>query len=73
MDAREWSLSKDTPSSSHLVCWHGCLKVASRKRLAAASMNSDAKLYLTILQYIHICEFALLLYVPLSLYIFISI
>lgn len=30
MDAREWSLSRDTPSSSHLVCWQGPLKVADR-------------------------------------------
>lgn len=39
MDAREWSLSKDTPSSSHLVCWQGCCKADSRNRLAATSLN----------------------------------
>lgn len=41
--AREWSFSRDTPSSSHLVCWHGRLKVASRKRLAATPPASNAK------------------------------
>lgn len=39
MDAREWSLSKDTPSSSHLVCWQGCCEADSRNRLAATSPN----------------------------------
>lgn len=39
MDAREWSLSKDTPSSSHLVCWQGGCKTDSRSRLAATSLN----------------------------------
>lgn len=35
MVAREWSFSKDTPSSSHLVCWQSVirLKVSSRKKI----------------------------------------
>lgn len=53
MDAREWSLSTDTPSSSHLVCWQGCCKADSGNRLAATSLNIS--LIMIQLIQLHIC------------------